>query len=529
MKKYVLIALIILLAATVSASALKIAVLDFARRDRASDYITRALMRRDLSAVIDEFDELELMNMRQSSRAMSNAGISDPAYASRDVLISIGQELEADILVWGEVNSVSQNEFRIVANVLSMRTESIDVRRFNVGRSTDPRREALREQVFEPMVQLVNVEIDRRFNIAMQHFNSQNYDRAKESFYNVLRIDEDNIASYFYLGFIYFTEREYEKAEEYFLNGLEYEPTNRNLLDYLHRTYVRMYRFEDAIDALKQITETEDDKEVWFDIGELYEHIEYHTDAIRAFRKALELDEDYADAHKALGDMLYDLERYEESLGHLETAVDQFPDDASLQRKLARAYHRAGMIDSAIAQYSRIVDEQPENITAYYNLAGAYRIAEKYQEALNTLLELEQIEPNNPQVHLRLADIYIAMERYDNAENAAREAMQLEPDLYEPYRLLTQIYQTRGYSKYEQVLEMDEMYQDKSIYYGAKADSLVAARDEARSEGHQYFQTALDYLQQAEVRVNTQAQTNDINTTRNLLNQLLRATRPGAF
>ncbi len=529
MKKYVLIALLIMLVATVSASALKVAVLDFTRRDRASDYITRALMRRDLSAVIDEFDELELMNMRQSSRAMSNAGISDPAHASRDDLVKIGQELEVDILLWGEVNSISQNEFRIVANVLAMRTESIDVRRFNVGRSTDPRREALREQVFEPMVQLVNVEIDRRFNIAMQHFNSQNYDSAKDAFYNVLRIDEENIASYFYLGYIYYVDRDYEQAEEHFLSGLEYEPTNRNLLDYLHRTYVQMYRFEDAIDALKQITETEQDKEIWFKIGELYEQIEYHSDAISAFQNALEIDENYADAHKALGDLLYDLERYEDSLTYLETAVENFPEDASLQRKLARAYHRAGMIDNAIAQYSRIVDEQPENITAYYNLAGAYRIAERYQEALNTLLDLEEIEPENPQVYLRLADIYIAMERYDDAENAAQEAMQLNPDLYEPYRLLTQIYQTRGYGKYEQVLEMDEMYQDKSIYYGAKADSLVAARDEARAEGHQYFQTALDYLQQAEVRANTQAQTNDINTTRNLLNQLLHATRPGAF
>ncbi len=176
-----------------------------------------------------------------------------------------------------------------------------------------------------------------------------------------------------------------------------------------------------------------------------------------------------------------------------------------------------------------MVIDQPENKTAYMNLAGAYRETSQNSEALKVLNELIILAPDNPKVYLRLADVYIALDEFIKATYNANKAIEIDADLYDSYRILASIHQKIGYKKYVKFLEFEEMYKDKSIYYGDKADELVEQRDKVKAEANSNFKKAEYYLTETEKRTDKASVLNDIKRTRTTLKQLKEATKSGGF
>ncbi|MEA2096253.1 MAG: hypothetical protein U9P73_06140, partial [Candidatus Cloacimonadota bacterium] len=104
-----------------------------------------------------------------------------------------------------------------------------------------------------------------------------------------------------------------------------------------------------------------------------------------------------------------------------------------------------------------------------------------------------------------------------------------DAELYDSYRVLASIHQKIGYNKYEKFLDYEEMYKDKSIYYGEKADELVEKRDRVKAEANANFKKAEDYLTETEKRTDKASVLKDIKRTRTTLKQLKEATKSGGF
>ena len=280
---------------------------------------------------------------------------------------------------------------------------------------------------------------------------------------------------------------------------------------------------------LKKITEVQDNKEIWLRIGNIYAELQYTDQAKDAFNHAIEIDEEYFEAFQALGEVLYNMEFYDEAISPLETASNAFPDDDDLQKKLAKCYYKTGKLESAIENYKQMVIDQPENKTAYMNLAGAYRETNQNSEALEVLNNLKTLDPSNPKVYLRLADVHIALEEFIKATHNANKTIEIDADLYDSYRILASIHQKVGYKKYEKFLEFEEMYKDKSIYYGTKADELVEQRDKVKAEAHSNFIKAEYFLNETVKRTDKASVLKDIKLTKTTLKQLKEATKSGGF
>jgi tetratricopeptide (TPR) repeat protein len=521
---------IILLAGSLLANPQKIAILNFEKNDRQSDYVANAMMKRDFVKVFNEFENFELINLKTSKKVFEKSGFTNLSYIGKDDIFIMGEELDADIILWGSVSSISSTDFKVTAKIFSMKSKDVVIVTFNVKKDSKKRQESMKENLVVKIEEFIMGEVEKLMSIALQHFNSKNYSQAEESFLNLINVDSKNKDAFFYLGLLKYIEENYEKSIEYYNKGLEIEPSDKNILDYLSRAYIKLEQYENAVETLIVITETEEDNcEIWLRIGNIYSEIEYYDEAQEAYEKALEIDTEYDEAYYVLGVLFFEQEMYDEAIEPLEIATDAFPEVDHLQKKLAKCYYKTGKLDSAINKYKQVIVEQPDNVNAYMNLAGAYRETSQNQEALDILIQLKELQPDMPKVYQRLADVYIALEEYSKAEQSANKAIELDASLYESYMIFSSINQNLGYKKYEMYLDYEEKYQDKSIYYGEKADELVEKRDKVKSEAYAYFVKTEHYLNEAEARTDIPSVLKDIKKNRSLLKQLKDATKAGGF
>lgn len=521
--------LITCLTTLLPATVQKVAVLDFEAQERQVRTVANQMMdvrRGDFTQLFREYDQFELIDPNQAGRALSDLGLSSVSLLTSRQAVEIGQKLNADIVIWGTISDVSATDIRVLANVMSVRSGSVNQLRFNLRKRSADRRDGLRVELLDKIAELAGEELTRLFSIGEQQISANNFTGARDTFRRIATIDSNNIDAFFYLGYIKFMLNDYEGSEDYYLQGLEIEPENERILNNLAETQRLAGKYEEAIETLKDLAKLNPDEMIWFRIGNIYSEKNFFYEAITAFEQSLELNPEFERAHYRLGVMQFDNDYFRESIPHLEYIAERYPEDDLINRKLTAAYLRTGQLDQAIVKYQNQIQRDPENRTAYLNLAGAYRTLERNEEALKALNQLLTLEEGNPTVYIRLADVKLAMNRLNDAERDANKALTLDENIYEPYMLLSQIYQVRGYTKYEEFLKLEEQAR---AAYGREADRLVSERDKARNEANEMFSRSRQYLDSAEAKTSEPSVRRDISNRKQLLSQLIEETRRTFF
>lgn len=518
--------LLVVLAGSLMAANMKVAILDFAKKDRNSDYVAKSMMKRDFKSVFKGAEGIELIDLKKSQALATSSGFTNLFFAGIEDIKAMGTTLEADIVVWGQVQEQSSTEFKVTAKILSMKSNEVVQVSFTVSKSSKPRMEALKENLLNKISSFSKGEVDKLFGIATQYFNSKNYVEAENSFIELTEIDDQNVDAYFYLGLIKALTKDFEKSVEYYNLGLEINPENIDLLNYLSKSYEELGEIEEAANALIKITEINEDKGVCIRIGNLYATMEYYDEAAEAYNSAIELDAECGEAYRQLALLYFEQEYYDAAIKPFEIATKAFPDDDDLQRKLAKCYNKTGKIESAIAQYKSIIVEQPENEKAYMNLANAYFATEKYNLALETAISLNAITKDNPKSLILLANAYNSLKQYTKAKSNAEAALALDNTLYQPYRIISEISFSRGYIKYEEFLKIEE---EAKTVYGEEADRLVEKRDSVKKQANDLFLVSKEKLAEAKARTKSSSELRYIKSRNATLDQLLKATEKGFF
>ncbi len=521
--------ILILLSGILLAETQKIGVLKFEKSDRKSEYVTTSLnSNKFFKDVLKDYDSFELISLKESGKVVKESGYTNLFNLGKEQISELGSRIDADILIWGTVSSITDNDFKINAKVMSMKSLDVISETFNVKKASKDRKQAFKEHLFSKIENFAGGEIEKVFGIAMQHFTSKNYQSAEESFLQVLEIDEKNIESHFYLGLIKYLQDKFDESKDHYLKGLEIDTDNKDILDYLSKTYLKLGMLEDAINSLIKISTMEEDKQIWIRIGLIYKESEEIEEAKDAFDKAIEIDEEYAEAYKACGEMLFDDENYEEALPYLEYASEAFPDDGDLQKKSAKCLKEMGDLDKAIEHYKEIIIKAPENVKARMSLANVYIAAEQYQPALDIALEAKEIEPENTKIDILIASSYNSLKKYNKAEEIADKIIEADPSVYQAYRILSELNQARGYSKYEEYLKLDERSTSGEVY-GAELDDLVVKRDQIKNDANAYFVKSQKFLDDSKEKTDSSAELKYIQSRRETLKKLLEATKKDFF
>ncbi len=135
--------------------------------------------------------------------------------------------------------------------------------------------------------------------------------------------------------------------------------------------------------ALKALTLDDQLAEGHASLGQIVAYYDYDfVTAEREYRRAIELNPNYATAHQWLAEHLAATKRIDEALVEIDRALDLDPMSVIMNRIYADILLDARRYDEAIEQYRKTVALDPKVPTVHYFLARAYEAKGMYDEAV---------------------------------------------------------------------------------------------------------------------------------------------------
>src|SRR5262245_44638711 len=145
-------------------------------------------------------------------------------------------------------------------------------------------------------------------------------------------------------------------------------------------------------------------------------------------RKAIALDPELAEGHKALGLTYFVMGAYRDSLVESRRAVEINPNHQPAITNIGFAFWASGKPDEALPWLRRAVEMDPAGIVALAGLSGCYYTLGEAAEAERGLKRSQMLQPRANQAHLYLTLVYFGERRDEDALREIRSALAMSPD-----------------------------------------------------------------------------------------------------
>ncbi|EGO65517.1 tetratricopeptide repeat protein [Acetonema longum] len=229
--------------------------------------------------------------------------------------------------------------------------------------------------------------------------------------------------------------------------------------------YVDLARYEEAIIILERLIKTYPKAEYAHTrLGRCYEETDNEYDAIRIYRKTLEINPDNLDALEKLGDLYIRVYEREEDVKHYETARRYGEHLLELRQDSSYYYVHVGIIydkgyqfAKALECYQKAVKCNPKNLWPHNNAGYVLKNMKKYDEAIGEYQKaLELMEPGDSLLpHSNLATCFEILGRYEEALDCYREILKHWPDRQDIHEYIAAVLAKMGKPK-----EAVKVYQD---------------------------------------------------------------------
>jgi Flp pilus assembly protein TadD len=109
-----------------------------------------------------------------------------------------------------------------------------------------------------------------------------------------------------------------------------------------------------------------------YQLGRYYQGQNRYDKAIEAYKKAIKLHENLAEAHNGLGVIYSKQGKFDEAVGEFNTALQKAPEASHIYNNLGYAHYLQGQEDQSIAAYKQALTLNSENKRAQANLNLVY-------------------------------------------------------------------------------------------------------------------------------------------------------------
>ncbi len=163
------------------------------------------------------------------------------------------------------------------------------------------------------------------------------------------------------------------------------------------------------------------------------------ADSITLWEHAAHLDPFNSGAFAHLGQAYETLGRHEEAIAAYKKALSLRPHHPNVQRNLGGVYNRLFRDQEAIEAYLADLADQPDRLESHYYLAVTYERVGDDQYALEHYRETLRIDPNHAAAHAALGRLFLKHGFFVEAEPRLRRALELSPEHLEALELLAKL------------------------------------------------------------------------------------------
>jgi len=206
--------------------------------------------------------------------------------------------------------------------------------------------------------------------------------------------------------------------------------------------------------------------------GEIFRKQGKPTEAIAAFREALQRDEASYPAHRALGELLLQTGDRAGARQALGRAAELAHRDQELQLLLAELLLTDGLLQEALPVFARVTQHNPNQVRAWYGKATAARALGRTDEAIQDLEKVLELQSTHPQARRELAELLRAKGDCTRAQPLYRELTSAAADDLEAWRGLARCADAQG-----QVGSTLAAYQEVLRLQPADAPALARVRE----------------------------------------------------
>jgi len=142
-------------------------------------------------------------------------------------------------------------------------------------------------------------------------------------------------------------------------------------------------------------------------LAQIVEYYDYDfATAEREYRRALELNPNYATGHQWLAEHLSTIKRFDEALAEIRRALELDPLAPIINRVYGDIFVDSRRYDEGIEQYEKTIDLDPNFGTAYFFLGRAYEAKGMYDQAVEAYTKAAKAATTPEKTLKEFAEIY---------------------------------------------------------------------------------------------------------------------------
>ncbi|NJL58348.1 MAG: tetratricopeptide repeat protein [Desulfobacteraceae bacterium] len=125
--------------------------------------------------------------------------------------------------------------------------------------------------------------------------------------------------------------------------------------------------------------------------------------------------------------------RFDEAVAAFRKALEMKPDMADACGNMGNVYLAQGKVEEAIDCYRKVLTVKPDSFEAYNNMGNCYLRLNRYEEAMSAFQKAIEIKPDLAEAYNNLGTVYKSMDRLEEAFSCFQKAIEIKPDFPEAY------------------------------------------------------------------------------------------------
>jgi protein O-GlcNAc transferase len=218
--------------------------------------------------------------------------------------------------------------------------------------------------------------IDSYLNLGAIYFEKGDYDNARQMFKTVTEKDKTNAAAFANLGRVEYTLHKYVEAETDFQAAIALDAKNADYYKEMTKVYYQKQDYPKAVETVLKCHQLGGgDANTYYILGKGYEKQNKMQDAMDAFNKSIELEDNYK-ARSTLGQIYLNQQKYPK-------AAEQFKAALKVEPTAWRAAY-----NYAIAIQSHNPEDYDTNLKAWEDFV---KLAKNIPKAKNQVDEAQRV------------------------------------------------------------------------------------------------------------------------------------------
>jgi protein O-GlcNAc transferase len=270
--------------------------------------------------------------------------------------------------------------------------------------------------------------IPEALSTAWEHHAAGRWELAERIYRQVLATEPGNWDALHLLGVLAGQNGRFAQAIEYLSAAARIDGNKPTVHCNLGGGYLGLGKWQEAMGCYRRALELQPDyAEAYYGLGRAQHALGRLAEAVASYQEALRCKPDSVDALTNLGNVWGEKGRPEEAILCYRRALEIKPDHAPAAYNLGNTQLGQGQLAEAAASYQRAIDIKPEYVAALSNLGLAWKNLGRLEEATACLQRALHFNPKSAPVHNTLGLVLHKQGQLDGAAASLRRSIDLEP------------------------------------------------------------------------------------------------------